>query len=182
MPVRGSFQDLKALIGKVARLRREVKKDLKEGLAQEAHAQVMASFRESRGPDGVPWKPITHRDGKPLIDTSRLRNSIKARVTARGFTIATNVVYARIHNEGGWISVPERTTTNVHRADGRFMKRSSARRSKRTSLRVSFSRTYARSWRMTERRFIPDPSRPGLIWTSAMEDVADEILTQAMSR
>lgn len=59
-------------------------------------------FRESKGPNNDAWKTLTHRDGKPLIDTGRLRRSIGFKLSNdnKSLSVGTNVIYARIHNEG----------------------------------------------------------------------------------
>ncbi len=48
----------------------------------------------------VPWKPVS-REGKPLIDTGRLMNSIHWKPIPDGVAVGTNVAYASIHQFGG---------------------------------------------------------------------------------
>jgi phage virion morphogenesis protein len=38
--------------------------------------RVQMNFRNSQSPEGAPWAPLKKRAGKPLLDTTRLRNSI----------------------------------------------------------------------------------------------------------
>lgn len=47
------------------------------------------------------------REGKTLIDTGTLRRSIHYVVGENSVNVGTNVVYAKIHNEGGVISKTE---------------------------------------------------------------------------
>jgi phage gpG-like protein len=61
------------------------------------------------------WTPLKYRKGKPLLDTGRLRNSIKSSNTKDAARVGTNVKYAATHNYGRgaipqrkflWISKP----------------------------------------------------------------------------
>lgn len=47
------------------------------------------------------WTPLRYRDGKPLMKTRRLHGSIEPRADNNQAVVGTNVVYARIHQEGG---------------------------------------------------------------------------------
>lgn len=76
---------------------------------------VHEAFDTSRAPNGTPWAPLKgpRRHGrdtgapKPLIDTSRLRNSINYSVAGKMATVGTNVVYAPTH-QWGTTRVPAR--------------------------------------------------------------------------
>lgn len=65
-------------------------------------------FRESRAPDGSTWRalsPVTiaHRrkgSAKPLLDTGRLANSMHYSVDGNSVTIGTDVIYARLQQQG----------------------------------------------------------------------------------
>lgn len=64
-------------------------------------SRVKLGFRNSQAPDGTPWAGITHRTGKPLLDTGRLRNSITSQLIGKtAVAVGTNVVYARAQQEG----------------------------------------------------------------------------------
>ena len=67
-------------------------------------------FRHSLSPSDTPWAPITYRQGQPLVDTGRLRNSITFTLGNKSVEVGTNVEYARTQQEGGGIiQVPEHT-------------------------------------------------------------------------
>lgn len=68
-------------------------------------------FRKSISPDGKSWAPITHRSGRPLIDTGRLRASIQAIVGPSTLEIGTNVDYAKTQQFGATdtVQVPAHT-------------------------------------------------------------------------
>ena len=74
-------------------------------------SQVQKNFRLQRDPEtGQAWKPLAFPrilgGNKILYQTGRLRNSLNAAlpvVTADSAMISTNVIYARIHNDGGII-------------------------------------------------------------------------------
>lgn len=76
-------------------------------LSETALDLVREGFEESREPDGFPWAEITHRQGKPLIDTANLQNSWHVtHLGAHSFGIAAGVNYAHYHQDG------------THNADG----------------------------------------------------------------
>ncbi len=103
--LRGDFQKLRDLISKMKEMESpKFRAAIAKNLAEETVRLAHDSFEHSRDPDGNPWKPITHRDGKPLLETGRLRNSIRAaRITPKGFMVVSNVKYAAIHQYGGTI-------------------------------------------------------------------------------
>lgn len=79
-------------------------------------------FRQSLAPDNTPWAPITHRNGKPLLDTARLRNSITSRVNGKQVEVGTNVEYAKAQQYGGGtIQVPTHTKM-INQAFGKPLK------------------------------------------------------------
>lgn len=112
MSFRGDFQKLNR-IATLARRTAEPSflRELNKQLAEEAITQVRIGFRQSRTPYGETWKALLHRQGKPLMDTGRMRNSFSRQdVTARGFRVDTDVVYAGTHQYGSEKrSVPQRT-------------------------------------------------------------------------
>lgn len=57
-------------------------------------------FRESKDPDGNTWKPLKSRNGKILVDSARLRNSIKYKASNNGVEVGTNTIYAATHQFG----------------------------------------------------------------------------------
>lgn len=78
-------------------------------------------FRNSKAPDDSRWEPV-QREGKPLIDTGRLRSSIHAVVTPGRLEVGTNVVYGPTHQYGDdstiRVTVPEHTRL-INQAFGR---------------------------------------------------------------
>lgn len=86
--------------------------------------RVKLGFRSSTDPWGVPWKPIKHRKGQPLVDTGRLRNSITYRSTADSVIVGTNVEYAAIQHFGGTIKrkPSQRTLYRQIKKSGEFKK------------------------------------------------------------
>lgn len=65
---------------------------------------IQVGFKTSRSPYGLPWAKLSVRDGKPLLDTGRLRSSINYRVGKNGeayhVDVGTNVQYADMHQYG----------------------------------------------------------------------------------
>lgn len=79
-------------------------------------------FRLSVAPDGEKWKPLKHREGQPLRDTGRLRNSITFQASEKYVEIGTNVVYGRAHQFGVTKqNVPEHTKL-INQAFGKKLK------------------------------------------------------------
>jgi len=80
---------------------RQLATKISKNLAQQAVSEIQKGFRASRDPYGNAWAPLKHRQGKPLLDSGRLRNSYTAAsVTAAGFRIGTNAVYSGTHQFG----------------------------------------------------------------------------------
>jgi phage gpG-like protein len=69
-------------------------------IGQDFVERVQLGFIDSESPYGVPWEPISHRDGQPLIDTGRLRGSIAYETTPLSLRLGSNVVYAATHQFG----------------------------------------------------------------------------------
>jgi len=64
---------------------------------------IVNTFNTSTDPFNRKWRDITHRQGKPLVDTGSLRDSIKIKVTNSYAIISTNKIYAKIQQFGGTI-------------------------------------------------------------------------------
>lgn len=69
-------------------------------------ARIKTCFQRGIDPYGQRWAPIHHRQGQPLLDTGRLRNSIKHNVRGTNLELASNLVYADNHQYG--ITVKQR--------------------------------------------------------------------------
>jgi phage virion morphogenesis protein len=62
------------------------------------------------GPDGVPWQPslrVRRGGGHTLYESHRLNDSISSEATANQAMWGTNVIYARVHQEGATIHAKE---------------------------------------------------------------------------
>lgn len=63
-------------------------------------------FDNERAPDGTPWLPSLRAKatgGKTLTDTARLKQSVRFIASPDQVEIGTNVIYARVHQEGATI-------------------------------------------------------------------------------
>jgi|SRR5579871_3581557 len=69
-------------------------------LAEEARRLIWLGFQQSRSPDGNAWERLKYREGMPLLDSGRLRNSIQVTPTQTGISVRTNLVYAATHQYG----------------------------------------------------------------------------------
>jgi len=64
---------------------------------------VMRNFREQKAPDGTAWKPskrASEENGKTLIDTATLRNSIHVQASRDQVRVGTPVEYAGVMQFG----------------------------------------------------------------------------------
>lgn len=79
------------------------KKALNAALAEGVRESTFERFKQSKDPSGKRWKTSIRAattGGKTLIDSSQLRNSIKAKSDASGFAVGTNVKHAATHQFG----------------------------------------------------------------------------------
>ena len=71
---------------------------LMKKLAGTMNHAVRQNFRQSGRPK---WLGLEYRNGKPLIDTGALRDSISQLYDNDTALVGTNIVYAAIHHFGG---------------------------------------------------------------------------------
>lgn len=86
-------------------------------LLEDVKGRMLASVQQNFTAGGRPraWTPLArstlaNRRGSSariLRDTGRLQNSITGRIEALSVIVGTNVVYGRIHQQGGTIRIPE---------------------------------------------------------------------------
>lgn len=72
-------------------------------LAEAERTDVIERFQNQNAPDGRRWKTSIRaaaESGVTLTKTARLRNSIRSNVTAKGFAVGTNTIYAATHQFG----------------------------------------------------------------------------------
>ncbi len=88
------------VVGQIQRLQNGVENRyrLMERLAGTMHYAVQMNFRSGGRPK---WLGLKYRNGKPLIDTEGLRESISKMADNDTAIVGTNMVYAAIHNFGG---------------------------------------------------------------------------------
>lgn len=95
--------DVSALLRRMRAYSEIDRRGLNAALAQSIRESTLERFRQSRDPDGKRWKTSIRAattNGRTLIDTSQLRNSIKAYSDEKGFAIGTNVKHAGTHQFG----------------------------------------------------------------------------------
>ena len=96
-------------------------KDLFAIAANSLKKTIVNSFDTSTDPFNRKWRDITHRQGKPLVDTGSLRNSIKTRITSSYAIVSTNKIYAKIQQFGGTIK-PVRKKYLAFKINGQWRK------------------------------------------------------------
>lgn len=101
----GDTMKLRSLVESMRHVSRSAwRVKLMKVLSQEAVALAQECFEKSQDPYGSSWPPLKVRQGQPLLDTGRLRNSISGRANgATSFVVGTNVKYAKLQNFGGTV-------------------------------------------------------------------------------
>ena len=95
-------------------------KELTDIISSEIEKEVQMRFVNEVDPKGNKWKPNV-RGGKILRDTGQLMNSIHRISDGKVGGVATNKIYARIHNEGGIIRPKEKSKLKFKGVDGKFV-------------------------------------------------------------
>lgn len=67
-------------------------------IRERVHNSIIQNFRVSGRP--TKWKGLSHRKGKPLLDTKQLKNSINTKLIRNKIVVNTPLVYAAVHNFG----------------------------------------------------------------------------------
>jgi phage gpG-like protein len=170
--IKGDFDALGELREQVKELSRASTRSTFSKLCGASALQLLQrEFETSTDPTGKAWAPLKRRDGQPLLDTGRLRNSFGiTHANSGGFTLGTNVLYAEVHQSGATIEHPPRV--NAHNRRGRFVARSKTSRIKR-AVRISYTGTF--TTKIPARPMVPENELPPR-WQKAFEDEADELL------
>lgn len=185
---------LKGDFGKLVKIRAQVGRmadpmlmaRLARVVGAEALTQVQLGFRQSRDPYGEAWAPLTRREGKPLLDTGRLRNSFSYRVHGGHFVVGTNVEYAAAHQFGTNGRRVASSRSMPTDESGRFMSRKSAGVKKGRKVQAlwhSFKRLNFKvgGGKIPARPMMPTGSRGlGKIWQEAFDETARRFLSRLM--
>ncbi len=95
--------DTRRMLRKLQQLSDLDKKGVNAALAEAMRDSTLERFRQSKGPDGRPWKTSIRAattGGKTLVKSAQLRNSIKSSSDETGFAVGTNVKHAATHQFG----------------------------------------------------------------------------------
>lgn len=168
--VRGDFEELQRLIGKLRGVRTGLMPTLRQGLAAEAHSLIVRGFDAREDPYGTPWKPSLRAQmegSRTLSDTERLRNSFDVQPTATGIEVTTDTKYAATHQYGAVIR-PVRAKALRFRGLVMRAKRARAEGAWITVQKVEIPR----------RQMVPDRATGGLgrPWTKAFNEAAEDII------
>ncbi|EFG7849497.1 phage virion morphogenesis protein [Shigella sonnei] len=163
-----------ALTELISRL--EQRAPLMRALAADMGDAVEENFNQQGRPAWMGWSPRYAKKragGKILQKSGRLASSIEQDSDNDSATVGTNVVYARIHQEGGTIHMPPRSQRAYHRQgkDGRVGNRF-----------VKKSRANFMQWNTLPAYSITIPARPYLQLNQddlrQMEDTAERYFRQ----
>ena len=164
----------------------------KEGLVRVVSEAAMKlqddGFRKSVDPYGNPWKPLTSRTGKPLLDTgAHLRNSLAPRIVSNGFEISTAFVGAAVHQYGATIR-PVRAKAlafkvkNGKAPNWRGLKAAARRSGSAQTLRAveasqaAHGMRFAQSVTIPARPYLPYHGNLGPIWTKGFDRAASSYI------
>ncbi|MEI7409276.1 phage virion morphogenesis protein [Pectobacterium aroidearum] len=158
--------------------RLEHRQPLMREIAAAMHDAVEENFAQQGRPAWAGWSPRyakQRQGGKILQKRGRLAKSISEYSDNDSATVGTNVIYARIHQEGGTINIPARSQRAYYKQnkDGsvgnRFVKKSKS----------NFSQ-----WNTMGEYKITIPARPFLHLTESdvegMENTAAEYLKRVI--
>lgn len=180
MPVTGNGPaELRRIIGQMEELGRgRWKSAMAKSLGAESVKLVKDCFEQSRSPYGEKWKPLKYRDGKPLVDTARLRNATQDASTPQRVVVENRTRYAAIHNYGGRLkSKAIMSQTLSFNRRGRF-----AGRGQRAYSSVKV-RPYTRGpVTIPARPFIPDARGLPASWETALVGVAEKVMERFIGR
>lgn len=95
--------DTRAMLRKIRSFSEVDKKSINAALAEGVRESTLERFKQSKDPSGKKWKTsirASSENGKTLIQSSQLRNSIKSVSDATGFAVGTNAKHAATHQFG----------------------------------------------------------------------------------
>lgn len=118
-------------------------------------------------PYGKKYAPLKLRDGEPLQDTGRLKNSWHSTSTRRGFRVAPGVTYAAFHQTGTGLYGPKAKRITPKTA---------------SALRLGNTGLFAKSVKgAPQRKMVPDAGRLPPRWNAALNAAALEVLEDHFS-
>jgi phage gpG-like protein len=180
MKLTGDFAKLADLQKRLARIPTpETRTELARVVGEAARTQLTLGFRNSVDPYGVPWLPLKHRRGKPLLDTGRLRSSYTYTPSPTGVRIGTNVQYAKFH-QYGTNGLRKAYSRNQAVKDNLFWSHAKAGKQKRGA--VSFRRlNYAAgSGKIPARMMLPIKERGLGKWQEPMVQAAKRFIVRQL--
>jgi len=146
-------------------------------IGDDFEARVDQCFADSRDPYGNAWEELKVRDGQPLIDTSRLRNSYSHSVGPLSLRLGTNVEYAAVHQFGHTFTRYAQSRLNYFKVDMQTGKSRFAKRSKANF--AQWSEVGEHGVTIPARPFFPDKRLPP-DWERSALDALTEHLQAAL--
>lgn len=117
--------DVRKLLHRLQFYRDLDKKGLNNVLSQGVRSSTVRRFKTGKGPNGKKWKTsirAAEEGGKTLVQSARMRNSIRRKSDAGGFAVGTNVIYAATHQYGAKRVIRARKAKLLRfRVDGRWV-------------------------------------------------------------
>lgn len=164
----------------------KLNKNVGDVLVTEWHKTIKLNFAEQGRP--AKWRPKKRNDGRAILTgrTARLQRTINVGfdVNSQKISVGSNLVYSKIHQEGGVIHMRRRkvhfrvkkagwirTTSDDSRASRSKVNKNGEtvyyRKRRARTIRVSSSDSRASKVSMQRSYQINIPARPYMVWTKA---------------
>lgn len=183
MGVVGSFKAARSLAASLHELSEDkTRRALNKRLGHEALTQLNQGFIAGRDPYGKKWlKPEYRMGGSPLRDKGRLQRSFSVQgVSADGFRLGTNAIYAGTHQYGAVIR-PKTAKALAFWVPGSYQisSYSTGRRLKQPKI-SSYNLVLAGKVEIPQRQMVPEGDLG--VWAQPMDEVVDRFVAEVFSR
>lgn len=160
--------------------------ELVDAMGVEALKFVDDNFAKSgfQGGTFIPWPKRRSKekgaDRKLLVQTGTLRRSINKTDSTDHTTLHTDVVYAKIHNEGGDIRHPYRTVVLSYTGQPGALKlgKTSTQAHQREITTIRRSSVYNHTTKMPQRQFMPITASDSPVLTAEVKKALETKITE----
>lgn len=181
MSFKGDFEKFRRLRAQLSNAMSDVNKArIAKVMGETARSELAKGFRNSVDPYGDAWAALKRRNGKPLLDTGRLRNSFVSNPSPTGFTLWSKVRYAKHHQYGTSGRSKASTRFQATAGSGRFMSRKKAAKAKRGFIAVRALNFQKGSGKIPARMMVPSQEKGFGNWKKPLEASAKRIISKIL--
>lgn len=108
--------DIKKLTQALKRIESTDFENINLAIAESLRTTTTDRFKEGKDPKGKSWRKsirASQQGGTTLIDTARLKNSIRATSDKSGAVVGTNTIYAQTHQFGDKRTIKAKTKNGL---------------------------------------------------------------------